>query len=482
VNEFHPTEQVNPVPMEPGCDGYVPRRAAIKLSTGPKIVVCIPIGGKGVSTVLECPQCVERGEPRTRMEVDEGFQPQGLVHINFMLQQMNWLPPLNVTIAYMFKTGMLSGAARNMMTLETLRSNTVEYIFYVDDDMMIPAMGLYTLYNLMEQNPGWGAVTGVYSTRQDPPEPLVYTAHGQGANWDFEMGPGASPTKIMGAGAGCLLARVSAIRSWMDANPGTAIWADATEARPDGNRVTWGHDVRFVRNLTEAGWPCYVDGRVLCDHYDRFSGKTYRVPESAPGFKKRNVNTETYWDAVYSREGFDSWRTYEAMYSSVVEALAGRNVDRVVELGCGPGVLGQRITASIPCSWVGMDMSAVAVAQAKARYLNAVIRDVRELSSLELDELTTGTRNAIVATELAEHLDQEALARLLSVINSSGVEVVVLTTPWKCMGPEEVPEHTVLVDEQWVESAQLMLPNYELVSCGQVDDAHAIHVWVLNKE
>ena len=145
-------------------------------------------------------------------------------------------------------------------------------------------------------------------------------------------------------------------------------------------------------------------------------------------------------------------------------------------------MLGQRITASIPCGWVGMDMSAVAVAQAKARYLNAVVRDVRELSSLELGELTTGTRNAIVATELAEHLDQEALARLMSVINGSGVEVVVLTTPWKCMGPEEVPEHTVLVDEQWVEEAQHMLPNYELVSCGQVDDAHAIHVWTLIKE
>ena len=481
MNEFHPTEQVNAVPMEPGCDGVVNRRAAIKLSTGPKIMICIPIGGKGVSTVLECPQCAARGEKNTHMEIDEGFQPQGLIHINFMLQQMNWLPPLNVTVAYMFKTGMLSGAARNMMTLETLKSNTVEYIFYVDDDMIIPPMGLYTLYNLMEQNPEWGAVSGVYATRQEPPEPLIYTGHGEGASWDFEMGPGASPTKIIGAGAGCLLARTSAIRSWMEANPGTPIWADATETREDTSRITWGHDVRFVRNLTEAGWPCYVDGRVLCGHYDRLSGMTFHVPTSAPGFKKRNINTETYWDAVYTREGIDSWRTYEQMYGAVVSVLNGHRVDRVIELGCGSGILGQRITASIPCSWVGMDMSAVAVAQAKSRYLNALVRDVRELSSMELGELTTGTRNAIVATELAEHLEPEALERLMSVINGSGVQVVVLTTPWKCMGPDEVREHTVLVDEQWVEAAQHMLPNYELVSCGQVDDAHAIHVWVLQE-
>jgi len=467
--------------MEPGYDGVVLRRAAIKLSAGPKIVVCIPIGAKGLSTVLKCPQCEARGEARTQMEVDEGFQPQGLVHINFMLQQMNWLPPLNVTISYMFKSGMLSGAARNIMTLEVLRYPTAEYIFYVDDDMMIPSMGLYTLYNAMEQNPGWGAVSGIYTTRTDPPEPLIYTAHGRGAAWDIELGPGANPAQIMGAGAGCLLARTSAIRSWMEANPREPVWADATEERADAGRVTWGHDVRFVRNLTEAGWPCYADGRVLCGHYDRLSGHTFEVPASAPGFKTRNINTESYWDAVYAKEGLDSWRTYDKMYQAVVETLDGHSIDHVVELGCGSGILGQRITASIPCSWVGMDMSAVAVAQAKSRYLNAVVRDVRELSTLELDELTRGLRSAVVATEVAEHLDAVDADRLLSVINGSDADLVVLTTPWKCMGPGEVPEHTVLVDEAWVEHATQMLSNYDLVHSAPVDDVHALHIWELVK-
>lgn len=482
MREFHPTEQVNPVPMEGGSDMTLLRRAAIKLTQGPKIMVCIPIGGKGVSTVLECPQCASRGEQRTRMEVDEGFQPQGLVHVSFMLQHMNWTPPLNVTLGYMYKTGMLSGAARNMMTLETLKYETTEYIFYVDDDMIIPPLGLYTLYNLMEQNPGWGAVSGVYSTRNDPPEPLVYTEHGRGTSWDFEMGPGASPTKIMGAGAGCLLARVAAIKDWMKSNPDWPIWADSVEDGLPGGRVTWGHDVRFVRNLTEAGWPCYVDGRVLCGHYDMKSGLTFEVPATAPGFRKRNINTEAYWDVVYGREGYDSWRTYDQMFGEVIKVLQQTFTTDVVELGCGPGIFGQRLTATFPCKWTGLDMSEVAVAQAKARYLNAFHKDVRDLSIREMQELVEGPNSAVVATELAEHLEPEEAQKLFAVINCSGARMIVLTTPWNCMGPDEVREHMVLVDENWCQSVDNALANYHRVFTGQVDAHHAMHVWELNEE
>lgn len=482
MKEFHPTEAVQNVSMVPASDSHVRRRSAIKLSAGPKIVVCIPVGGKTVTSVLECPQCVARGEERVLMEVSNGFQPQGLVSLAFMLSHMNWMPPLNVTLSYMFKTGMLSAEARNVMTLDALQYDSVEYIFYVDDDTLIPSLGLYTLYNLLEQNPTWGAASGIYVTRNDPPEPLIYKEHGRGASWDIELGPGASPTKIMGAGAGCLLARVSAIRDWMGANPGVPIWADSVETVPGGNRVTWGHDVRFVRNLTEAGWPCYADGRVLCGHYDMATGQTYEVPASAPGFKKRNINTETYWDGVYGREGFESWRQYEKMFAWVIDQLQQGDVTRVVELGCGPGVLGQRITATLPCRWTGLDMSEVAVAQAKARYLDAFQRDLRELSIHELSELMGQGSTALVATELMEHLDQEDAAKLLGVANASGARVIIFTTPWKCMGPDEVPEHTVLVDEAWVEWADSLLTNYALVVSEPVDEVHAAHLWVALEE
>lgn len=472
MDQFHPHEQNNKVALTGNVDDVIMRRGAIKLSEGPKIMIAVPIGGKPLSTVLDCPQCRARNEERTKMEVHDGFIAQAVVPFQFLAQHMNWLPPLNVTLGYTFKTGLLSAEARQIMTQECLKIPTVKYIFYVDDDMIIPPMGLYTLYNDMERYPELGMVTGVYSTRQNPTEPLVYTEHGRGAAWDFEMGVGAGLTDIMGAGAGCLLARVDAIKDWQEANPDTPIWCDSSEyPASNGGRVTWGHDVRFVRNLREAGWRCCVDGKVLCGHYDLKTNQVFSVPADAPGFKKRNVNTEHYWDAVYGSEGFDTWRKYEGMFSYITEQMPMGA--RVFELGCGPGVLGQRLTAVKAVQWEGVDFSEVAVTQARARYLRADQVDVRTMDVAEL----TGY-DVIVATELLEHLSWEDCKKLLEKINASEARQLFFGTPWECMPPEEVPEHAVLINNDWLDAAKGVLTRYECEERKKVDDHHVVTVWV----
>jgi len=493
VKEFHPNEQLTTdVALTGSSDTIVARRSSIKLSDGPKIMVCIPIGAKPVTTVLECPQCKERGEPNTKMEVDEGFRPQGMVPYQFMIQQMNWLPPLNVTMAYAFKTGMRSAPARQIMTMDALQHPTVKYIFYVDDDMMIPPMGLYQLYNLMERRPDWGAVSGVYTTRQDPPEPLVYTDHGEGASWDFEMGPGAEPTKIMGAGAGVLLARVEAIRSWMAANEGIPIWADTSEfPAANGGRVTWGHDVRFIRNLTEAGWPCYVDGTLICGHYDMKTGKVFSVPADAPGFRKRAKNSQSYWDDVYTREGADTWRKYPEMFKLVLRAIKGSSPfgdndgvsvsdlfhrRLICELGCGPGVLGSQIVGKFPVLYTGMDLSGVAVAQCHARGLDAEVVDLKKLGEGQSGH-TLNQATDVVATELLEHLDDDALTCVMDQIaKRKNIKRLVVTVPDECMPPEEVPEHERMFT---VESMRQLLLRYGWTDINiqpkkNVDGAHMV--------
>lgn len=490
---FHPNEQLTgDAIMDGKPDVTVMRRNAIKLSEGPKIMVCVPIGGKNVSSVLECPQCKQRGEQHYKMEVNEGFRPQGLVPYQFMIQQMNWLPPLNVTMSYSFKTGMRSAAARQVMTMEALRHPTVQYIFYVDDDMMIPPMGLYQLYNLMERRPEWGAVTGVYTTRQDPAEPLIYTDHGEGASWDFPMGPGAEPTQIMGAGAGCLLVRTAAIRDWMKENPNVPIWGDASEfPASNGGRVTWGHDVRFIRNLTEAGWPCYVDGSLLCGHFDMKSNRVFSVPSDAPGFRMRAKNSQTYWDSIYTREGADTWRTYPEMFKLVLRAIkdappfgvqegvslsdlfCGR---LVCELGCGPGVLGSHIVGKFPVLYTGMDISEVAVAQCLARGLDAEQVDLAKLGEGQSGH-TLDQASDIVATELLEHLTDEVLHHVMDQVSKrKNIKRLVLTVPDECMPPDEVPEHERMFT---VESMAQLLDKYgwtavTILSKEQVDGAHMV--------
>jgi hypothetical protein len=266
-------------------DAVVRRRTSVKLADKPQIAVAIPVGGKPIQNVLPCPKC------GIDYAVDTGFVIPAHVPAAFLLSHMNWIPPLNAAMTYMIRSGLRSPHARQIMTMEAIRQDA-KYIFYVDDDTLVPPMGLYTLHNFMERNPDAGAVGGIYTSREDPPEPFVYRSHGEGAAWDIEMGPGATPEKVLGLGAGCLMARVEAIKDWMSANPNTPIWADQRDVPADpndtgGRRVMWGHDIRFCVLLTEHGWPVYADGRVLCEHYDAATNRVFRVPTDAPGFKIR---------------------------------------------------------------------------------------------------------------------------------------------------------------------------------------------------
>lgn len=429
----------NEIVLDGHPDIITARRTAIKLAQKPRIMVAMPVGGKPVVDVFEGPDGQKYANQR-------GFQAQGLVPIQFVMSHMNWTPPLNVSMAYMVKMNMLSSHARQVMTMEAIRAGA-EYIFYVDDDTLIPPLGLYTLYNFMEQNPHAGAVSGVYTTRENPNEPLIYQAHGEGCSWDFEMGPGAKPEPIFGAGAGCLLARVSSIKSWMEANPGVPIWADEKDLPSENKQsVMWGHDVRFCRLLNLHGHPVYVDGKVLCGHYDIKTGVTYEVPDTAPGFQKTrdrlgNINTPRYWDQVYGAEGADSWRKYPEMFKAIADEV-DFNVN-VVELGCGVGILGSKLTAEKGVTWVGYDISQTAVDMCKARFLDADVLDLRDLNTSVMHEY-------VVMSETLEHLERGVGVDVLDTIRQSVAQKIIITTPNNCMGPNEVPEHTALFNDEYL--------------------------------
>lgn len=464
----------NDIVLDGHPDIAVARRTAIKLADKPRIVVAMPIGGKPVVDVFEDLE-------GNKVANERGFRAQGLVPIQFLMSHMNWTPPLNVSMAYMVKMNMLSSHARQVMTMEAIRSGA-EYIFYVDDDTLIPPLGLYTLYNFMEQNPHAGAVSGVYTTRQNPNEPLIYKEHGAGCAWDFEMGPGAKPEVIFGAGAGCLLARVSAIKAVMEANPGVPVWADEKDLPgADKRGVMWGHDIRFCRLLNLHGFPVYVDGKILCGHYDIKTGQTFEVPPNAPGFQKTkdrlgNINSDRYWDQVYSHEGADSWRKYPQMFQYITDLVP--EGAKVAELGCGVGILGSKLTAEKRVVWKGYDISQQGVDMCAARFLDADVLDLRDLTVEDLSGA-----EVVVMSETLEHLERSAALHVLRVLKDSDATEAIITTPNNCMGPDEVPEHTALFNEEYL----LGLLN-EAGCSGDImvdaaDDHHLIcHIKFLTKE
>lgn len=283
----------NPVALDGEPAMTVIRKPSIKLATHPEIVIAIPNGRKELGQVFTCPT-EHGGCGHTWFQ--NGYAYPYLTPFHFNVAFMNMVMPLNCTVAYCFEVNRLSAEARQIMTKKAIRMGA-KYILYWDDDTLPPAMGLFQMHAWMEMHPEAGAISGIYTTRTDPPVPLIFEQHGRGSAWAIPMGPTAEPVPIFGAGAGFLLARVDAIKDTIaqmtieNGGQEVAIWQDVvTRPAPSGDAdaptftTTWGHDVRFCKLLNEHGWPVYADGRVLCGHFDIESGRIFEVPTSAPGF------------------------------------------------------------------------------------------------------------------------------------------------------------------------------------------------------
>jgi 2-polyprenyl-3-methyl-5-hydroxy-6-metoxy-1,4-benzoquinol methylase len=311
----------------------------------------------------------------------------------------------------------------------------------------------------------------------------VYKKHGCGPYWGFEAGEDATPEPVFAIASGFMMARVSAIRAIMAKNPGVPVWADsqAVETATAANgeemvsKLSWGHDIRFCKLMWEAGYEVHVDGRVLCDHFDITTQKTFRLPQDSEPFRRaKNINKKSYWDQVYSYEGADTWRKYPEMFDAIADIV---DEDCVVEVGCGVGLLGSKLTAEgrTP-SWIGFDISETAVDMAKSRFLNAHCAAVKDLTP---DNLRSA--DVVIATELVEHLDEADVKHLFSLVKGSGAHTFIFTVPDNCMPPEEVPEHQrTYTSEQVMDLVEELLPGWSaMVTSG--DAKHLLATVTLNE-
>jgi len=270
---------------------------AIKLTNAPKIVFAIPCGTKQHVLRYTCDKT--QGGCGSEWADVPTYKTPTLIPIQFLMNYHSLQMPLNVATILLVKSGLLSSEARQIMTKRAIEMGA-KYIVYWDDDILVPADGLYRLYNFMEKNPKVGMVASVCTTRHaEFTEPVIYKTHGEGAYWEFECGEGAVPEQIFAAGAGFTMARISAIVDVIAKlkadNGGTEvpIWADEkaliiTKDKPGVDQINqfWGHDIRFCKLLQESGYPIYVHGAVLCGHLDVRTGQIYTLPDDAPGYQK----------------------------------------------------------------------------------------------------------------------------------------------------------------------------------------------------
>jgi 2-polyprenyl-3-methyl-5-hydroxy-6-metoxy-1,4-benzoquinol methylase len=144
-----------------------------------------------------------------------------------------------------------------------------------------------------------------------------------------------------------------------------------------------------------------------------------------------NPNTQQYWDEVYRREweqglvGTDRYRRdYGPIHDAVIALID--DAARVLDLGCGPGLLCRRIKLARPRTRVtGVDFSPYAIEQTGARDAQLGItyhcRDLRTT----LDGIG-GPFDVITLCEVLEHLDEpeRVVAAAMTCLRPGGLFII----------------------------------------------------------
>lgn len=274
----------------PTCSVEIIRQPGIKLPprTTPKMIVCAPIGNKEEEQIFDMPAAGACGRegcecPWHGKSLTKPIRNQGLVPFEWAMNQMQLLVPLGTTVYYLAEKNKLAGPARDLMTRRALEIDP-EFVFFWDDDVILPQHVFYNMQNAMARYPDIGALTGVVCTRQDPTEPMVYRRQGDGAWWGFNLDPNAEPENIFAAGGGCLMVRTEALKK-MTPPYWTEVHASSDDLTKPGNS-TWGHDFYFLEKLrAESGMRVAVMGSVLCGHWDTDRQKLYELPKDSPPYR-----------------------------------------------------------------------------------------------------------------------------------------------------------------------------------------------------
>lgn len=166
--------------------------------------------------------------------------------------------------------------------------HTYEYVFFVDDDVILPPQSLRELIDKLskirayeeatEGGPKTVAIGGIYCTKEELSTPVAYKKLGSGPSWNWIRG---QIFDVEGIGTGCLLIHTSIFakleKPWFKT-------VDEDHPDTDGSMVHTciTDDLYFCRKVKVAGYKIVAHGGIICGHYDYRSNKIYNLPKDCP--------------------------------------------------------------------------------------------------------------------------------------------------------------------------------------------------------
>jgi hypothetical protein len=193
------------------------------------------------------------------------------IHPRVVQAMMNLLPPMNQKFNRIFMTDMEVGAAYST-AIETILAHpelsTWQYVLTMEDDNLPPADGLIRLIESLEDG-GYGAVGGLYWTKGEGGQPMVYgDPKEMPRNFRPQVPIPEAVQPCNGLGMGFTLFRLSMFKDPRIARPWFRTVQDVT---PAGTR-SFTQDLWFFNNACGAGFTFASDNRVKVGHLDLTTG------------------------------------------------------------------------------------------------------------------------------------------------------------------------------------------------------------------
>lgn len=148
-------------------------------------------------------------------------------------------------------------------------------------------------------------------------------------------------------------------------------------------------------------------------------------------FGRRNINTQEYWDKVWSTDSVH--RNYTELFDIILEMIP--HGTQVLDVGCGTGRLAKLMRDKRGAQVTGLDLSPWACEQLAKEGFETIV------CSLPRIPLPDNTYDVAVATEVLEHLDhpEKTLRQMARVVKPRGL--VMCSVPNDALYPSKELEH-----------------------------------------
>lgn len=192
----------------------------------------------------------------------------GMVSIGFAQKLMGLAHPMSASSMMLTPVRLEIGVARNVCVEHVLNIKPrPEFIFFIDDDVLVPWDGLIRLFE--QKLP---IVAGMYYLKGSPSYPLLWREDGKMGylrpGVDFKVG---DLVEVLGTGCGCLLVRTEVFekvsRPWFKTGPSKTEVVGMDQHTEDA--------FFFKKVAVETDYKVYVDTAVKCGHEDRTTGRIF---------------------------------------------------------------------------------------------------------------------------------------------------------------------------------------------------------------